>query len=198
MQPQIRQAAQPQVQGRALEFLTEPFALTRIGTGTSGLRATYRRPLLAVLFVVGLVLLLACANIANLQLARAAARGHEWSLRRALGASRWRLARPLVIESLLMAALGAGGGLAFASWASRLVVAGMSTASNRIALGGAAFAQSLTRLGLVDEYRLVLQPIALGRGLPLFKDLVVPIRFELVEAETYRTGAALHVYHVVR
>jgi putative ABC transport system permease protein len=134
MQPQIWQAAQPQVQGHSLEFLTEPFTLTRIGTGTSGLRATYQRPLLALLFVVGLVLLLACANIANLQLARATAREHEWSIRRALGAAPWQLVRPLLIESLLVAAVGASAGLAFASWAGRLLVAGMSTSTNRISL----------------------------------------------------------------
>jgi dihydrofolate reductase len=63
-----------------------------------------------------------------------------------------------------------------------------------IAWGGAAFAQSLTRLGLVDEYRLVLQPVALGDGLPLFKGLAAPLRLELVDAQTYNTGAALHVY----
>jgi dihydrofolate reductase len=62
------------------------------------------------------------------------------------------------------------------------------------AWGGAAFAQSLTRLRLVDEYRLVLQPVALGDGLPLFKGLSEPLRLELVDATTYNTGAALHVY----
>jgi dihydrofolate reductase len=63
-----------------------------------------------------------------------------------------------------------------------------------LAWGGAAFAQSLSRLGLVDEYRLILQPVALGDGLPLFKDLREPLRLELVEAQTYNTGAALHIY----
>jgi dihydrofolate reductase len=63
-----------------------------------------------------------------------------------------------------------------------------------MAWGGAAFAQSLSRLGLVDEYRLVLQPVALGDGLPLFKDLTAPLRLELVDAQTYNTGSALHVY----
>ena len=67
-----------------------------------------------------------------------------------------------------------------------------------IAWGGAAFAQSLTRLGLVDEYRLILQPVALGDGLPLFKDLMAPMRLELVDAQTYDTGAALHVYRPAR
>ncbi len=63
-----------------------------------------------------------------------------------------------------------------------------------LAWGGAAFAQSLSRLGLVDEYRLILQPVALGQGLPLFKDLTAPLRLELVDAQTYPTGATLHVY----
>ena len=63
-----------------------------------------------------------------------------------------------------------------------------------LAWGGAAFAQSLSRLGLVDEYRLILQPVAPGEGLPLFKDLTAPQRLELVDAQTYNAGAALHVY----
>lgn len=66
-----------------------------------------------------------------------------------------------------------------------------------LAWGGATFAQSLSRLGLVDEYRLILEPIALGEGLPLFKDLTAPLRLELVDAQTYATGAALHVYRPV-
>jgi dihydrofolate reductase len=63
-----------------------------------------------------------------------------------------------------------------------------------IAHGGASFAQSLSRLRLVDEYRLVIQPAALGAGLPLFKGLEAPLRLELVEATTYATGVAIHVY----
>jgi dihydrofolate reductase len=63
-----------------------------------------------------------------------------------------------------------------------------------IAWGGAAFAQSLTRLGLVDEYRLVVQPVALGDGLPLFAGLTAPFVLDLVEAKAYGDGAVLHVY----
>jgi len=63
-----------------------------------------------------------------------------------------------------------------------------------IAYGGATFAQALSRLGLVDEYRLNIQPTALGAGLPLFKDLPAPLHLELVEAHTYPTGTAIHVY----
>src|SRR5213595_3520467 len=63
-----------------------------------------------------------------------------------------------------------------------------------IAYGGATFDQALTRLGLVDEYRLMVQPAALGAGLPLFKDLPAPLHLELIEATTYSTGVAIHVY----
>ena len=63
-----------------------------------------------------------------------------------------------------------------------------------IAYGGARFDQALSRLGLVDEYRLMIQPAALGAGLPLFKDLAAPLHLELVEATTYATGVAIHVY----
>ena len=63
-----------------------------------------------------------------------------------------------------------------------------------IAYGGATLDQALSRLGLVDEYRLMIQPAALGAGLPLFKDLSAPLQLELVEASTYPTGLAIHVY----
>ena len=63
-----------------------------------------------------------------------------------------------------------------------------------IAYGGATFDQALSRLGLVDEYRLMVQPAALGAGLPLFKDLASPLHLELVEATTFSNGVAIHVY----
>jgi len=63
-----------------------------------------------------------------------------------------------------------------------------------VAWGGASFVQALSRRGLVDEYRLVINPVALGNGRALFKDLPQPIDLQLVEARTFATGAALHVY----
>ena len=63
-----------------------------------------------------------------------------------------------------------------------------------IAWGGATFAQSLTRFGLVDEYRLVVQPVALGDGLPLFAGLTAPYVLDLIEARAYGDGAVLHIY----
>ena len=63
-----------------------------------------------------------------------------------------------------------------------------------IAWGGATFAQSLTRLGLVDEHRLAVQPVALGDGLPLFAGLTAPLVLDLIEAQAHAHGAVLHIY----
>ena len=129
LQPGIREATLPPPRpGDTLDgYLSEPFTLVEAASGQSGLREDYRRPLLVMLVVVGLVLLIACANIANLLLARATARGHEWSVRLALGASRGRLARQLLIESLLLAAMGAAAGLIVAQWGSQLLVSQLAT-----------------------------------------------------------------------
>jgi predicted permease len=135
VQPQIREAARPQLpQVRPFEFLNEPFTVSSIGTGVSPLRRAYQRPLLAILLIVGLVLFVACANIANLQAAKATARRHELSVRRALGATPWQLVRQLLVENLLLASAGALAGLLIAAWGSRLLVAQLSTQSSAIAL----------------------------------------------------------------
>ncbi len=99
--------------------------------GFSRIRHDFSLPLTMLMGTVALVLLICCANVANLQLARAASRRREMSLRLAVGAGRGRLLRQLVTESLLLAAAGAALALCFAVWASRLLLR-LTSAKDRL------------------------------------------------------------------
>ena len=127
-------AAQPQIVEGATWLVSDPLTLAPAATGNSPLRTRFETPLYAMVVAVGLVLLVACANIASLLLARALARRRELSVRLALGSSRWRIARLLLIESLIVAVTGAAFGLVFAKWSSALLVQQLSTWQSTVSL----------------------------------------------------------------
>lgn len=115
-------------------YLRFTFRVVPAATGVSLLRKDYEQPLLLLLGISGVVLLIACANIANLMLARATARQQEMAIRLALGASRPRLVRQLLVESLLLAGAGAALGGALAMILSRALIAGISSEQDPVFL----------------------------------------------------------------
>lgn len=113
----------PEYTGERLDrFFARRVEMESAATGNSFMRERLARPLAVLMGLVGMVLLIACVNLANLMLARVSGRAQELGIRAALGASRWRLVRQLLTESVTLSAMGASLGLVAAFWTSRFLV----------------------------------------------------------------------------
>jgi len=126
MWPAVREASLPPdyVGARRDDFLATRLSVASGATGSeTSLRSRFTQPLLVVLGIAALILVIACVNLASLMLSRAAARGHEMGIRLALGASRWRLARQMLTEGVLLSMAGGICGILFAGWACRALTA---------------------------------------------------------------------------
>ena len=160
------------------KFLGQKVVLDPAAAGTSGLQADYRRGLAALGVLVGLVLLIACANVANLMTAQAAARAREMALRVSIGAGRWRLVQLVLVESAVLGFLAAAAGGLFAWWSAPFVVSRINPPDNP------------ARLALPADWRVLGFGLALTLGVTLLFGLAPALRASGIKPMTTLQGGS--------
>ena len=158
------------------KYLAQKVVLEPAAAGASGLQADYRRSLLALAVLVGLVLLIACANVANLMTAQAAARAREMALRVSIGAGRFRLVQMVLIESAWLGFLAAAAGGWFAWWAAPFVVGRINPPDNP------------ARLALPADWRVLFFGLALAVAVTLLFGLAPALRASSIKPASALKG----------
>jgi len=162
-------------------WLKQTVFLEPASAGVSGLQSDYERPLAALSVLVALVLLIACANVANLITAQAAARAREMALRVSIGAGRWRLVQLVLVESAWLAFLAAAIGALFAWWSAPFVVRMINPPDNP------------ARLSLPADWRVFGFGLVLTLGVTFLFGLVPALRASAVKpASTLKGGDDPH------
>jgi predicted permease len=159
-------------------FLNHVLVLEPAAGGASGLQTDYRIALAAMGVLVALVLLIACANVANLMTAAAAARGREMALRVSIGAGRWRLVQLVLVESAWLAIMAAAMGGWFAWWSAPFVVSMINPADNP------------ARLALPADWRVLGFGLALTVAVMLLFGLAPALRASAVKPASALKGGS--------
>jgi predicted lysophospholipase L1 biosynthesis ABC-type transport system permease subunit len=163
------------------KFLNQQILVEPAAAGLSEMRQGYRVAMAAVAVIVALVLLIACANVANLLTAQAAARSREMALRVSIGAGRWRLVQLVLVESALLAVTATAIGALFAWWSAPFIVSRINPPDNP------------ARLVLPADWRVTCFAMALSIGVTFLFGLLAALRASAVKpASALRGGDNPH------